>query len=206
MGTTSTYCRTSGLPSPSLYKVASPKHILGTEAKVCELIDLEKKEWKAALVRQIFWPHEVDMVLGIPLSIRLPPDKLVWACTANGKFTVRNAYCLIMNESRTVGGGGGENSDDTEVRQVWRRIWSMQTQKKIRDFAWRACRDILANKVNLKRRMIKKDDLCNECSKEPETNCHMFWFCDKVKDIWGNSKLAFPFHIEPRWSFMDVVW
>ena len=33
----------------------------------------------------------------------------------------------------------------------------------------------------------------------------MFWFCEKAKDVWGNSKLVFPFHIEPWWSFMDVV-
>ena len=60
--------------------------------------------------------------------------------------------------------------------------------------------------MNLKRRTITKDDLCSECGKEPESNCHIFWFCDKVKDIWGNSMLVFPFHMESWWSFMDVVW
>ena len=82
----------------------------------------------------------------------------------------------------------------------------MKTPNKIKNFAWRACRDILGNKVNLKRRTITKDDLCSECGKEPESNCHIFWFCDKVKDIWGNSMLVFPFHMESWWSFMDVVW
>lgn len=82
----------------------------------------------------------------------------------------------------------------------------MKTPNKIKNFAWRPCRDILANKVNLKRRTITKDDLCSECGKEPESNCHIFWFCDKVKDIWGNSMLVFPFHMESWWSFMDVVW
>lgn len=81
----------------------------------------------------------------------------------------------------------------------------MKTPNKVKNFAWRACRDILGNKVNLKRRTITKDDLCSECGKEPESNCHIFWFCDKVKDIWGNSMLVFPFHMESWWSFMDVV-
>nr|XP_023883659.1 uncharacterized protein LOC111995948 [Quercus suber] len=184
--------------------VASPKNSLEADAKVCELIDHERKEWNVPLVRQIFWSHEADMVLGIPLSTSLPLDKLVWACTVKGEFTMQSAYHLIMDDSRQ--GREGESLDNTEVRQIWRRVWSMKTPNKIRNFSWRACRDILANKVNLKRRMITKDDLCNECGKESETNCHMFWFCEKAKDIWGNSKLVFPFHIEPWWNFMDVVW
>ena len=56
------------------------------------------------------------MVLGIPLSTSLPPDKLVWACTAKGKFTVRSAYHLIMEDSRQ--GREGASSDNTEVRQI----------------------------------------------------------------------------------------
>ena len=104
------------LPSPSLDKVASPKNLIEADAKVCELIDHERKEWNVPLVRQIFWPHEADMVLGIPLSTSLPPDKLVWACTAKGKFTVRSAYHLIMEDSRQ--GREGASSDNTEVRQI----------------------------------------------------------------------------------------
>ena len=45
------------------------------------------------------------MVPGILLSSRLPPDKLVWACTTNGKFTVCNVYHLVMDDSRQVGKG-----------------------------------------------------------------------------------------------------
>ncbi|XP_065624659.1 uncharacterized protein LOC136065433 [Quercus suber] len=103
-------------------------------------------------------------------------------------------------------GRGGASSDNNKVKQIWWRIWCMNIPNKIRNFAWRAWRDILPNKVNLRRRMITKDELCNECGGEPETNCHMFWFCEKAKEIWENSKLVFPFHIEPWWSFLDVVW
>lgn len=42
------------LPPPSLYKVVSTKNTLGAEAKVCELIDPERKGWNVSLVRQIF--------------------------------------------------------------------------------------------------------------------------------------------------------
>lgn len=113
---------------PSSYKVVSPINFLGGDAKVSELIDPKKKEWEVNLVRQILWPQEADMVLGIPLSISLPPDKLLWACIANENFTVHSAYNLIMEEIRNT--RGGESSDETVLRQVWKGIWSMKTPKK----------------------------------------------------------------------------
>ncbi|KAF3943108.1 hypothetical protein CMV_030299 [Castanea mollissima] len=35
-----------------------------------------------------------ETILSIPLSIRMPRDKMVWAGTPNGKFTVKSAYWL----------------------------------------------------------------------------------------------------------------
>ena len=50
-------------PFPSSYRVISLVHILNRNAKVNELIDKEKREWKTQFVRQVFCPQEVDLVL-----------------------------------------------------------------------------------------------------------------------------------------------
>nr|POE45091.1 hypothetical protein CFP56_25023 [Quercus suber] len=56
-------------------KILSPmNHILPNDAKVNALIVLEKKEWNEQLVRQMLGEEEADLVLGIPLSLHLPPD------------------------------------------------------------------------------------------------------------------------------------
>ena len=55
-------------------------------------------------------------------------------------------------------------------------------------------------------RQITKDDICIKCGKESKTSLHLFWFCDRMKEVWSNSKLVFPFCIDSRWSFVDVVW
>lgn len=79
------------LPSKSPHKLLSLIQILNESAKVSELIDTKKWEWKSKMVRQILCPMEVDLVLSIPLSLRLPSDKMVWAGTSNGKFSVQSA-------------------------------------------------------------------------------------------------------------------
>ena len=63
-------------------------------------------------------------------------------------------------------GSRGETSDGFSMKQIWKNIWSMKTPNKIKNFAWRACRDMLVKKVNLKKKHITQDDTCNDCGKE----------------------------------------
>ncbi|KAL0011885.1 hypothetical protein SO802_006993 [Lithocarpus litseifolius] len=82
----------------------------------------------------------------------------------------------------------------------------IQVPTKVKHFAWKACRDILATRENLWKRNITKDNLCESCGKAPETVCHIFWFCDRAKEVWSSSKLILPFEISPSWKFIDVMW
>lgn len=89
------------------------------------------------------------MVLGIPLSMHLPPNRCIWDDNPNGKFTVQSAYKSLM---KGIGWGrDGESSDGTVMKQIWRFIWGLKTLNKLRSFAWKPCRGILATKENLRR-------------------------------------------------------
>lgn len=82
----------------------------------------------------------------------------------------------------------------------------MKTPNKIRNFTWKACKNILATKTNLKRCNITNDNLCISYKKQFETNGHMFLFCDKAKEVWSSSKLVFPFLVDRYWDFSDLIW
>ena len=60
------------------------------------LIDPHMSAWREELVRQIFIPSDVHSILSIPLSVHLPYDRLVWAYTSKGQFTVCSAYKLVV--------------------------------------------------------------------------------------------------------------
>ncbi|XP_065626835.1 uncharacterized protein LOC136066441 [Quercus suber] len=82
----------------------------------------------------------------------------------------------------------------------------MNVPNKVKHFAWKACRNILATKENLRRRNITKDSICEVCGKQEESTSHLFWFCDHAKEVWSSCKLSFPFEIQPSWDYMDVMW
>ena len=67
-----------------------------------ELIQMKRKSWKEEFICQIFLPVDADTILGIPLSIRLPGDRIIWVETNNGCFTIRSAYKVAMNLHRTA--------------------------------------------------------------------------------------------------------
>ena len=106
---------------------------LPDQSLVSLLIDSKTSGWHDPLMRQIFIPTNVQSILSIPLSVRMPQDRLMWAFTPNGKFTIRNAYKIAMVESmetRMEGTSNGENH-----KSFWRRLWGLNLTNKTKSFA-----------------------------------------------------------------------
>ena len=50
------------LPSPSTFKVVSPRQFLHQDTKVSELIDMAMASWKFDILDALFLPHEAEMI------------------------------------------------------------------------------------------------------------------------------------------------
>ena len=72
-------------------------NLLPLVSRVCDLIDVVNNCWNGDLLKQVFLPFEAECISGIPLSIRLPEDRQVWAETTNGLFSIRSAYKVVMD-------------------------------------------------------------------------------------------------------------
>lgn len=87
------------LPLSSSSKVVSPWQFMPADLWVSELILHELVGWKKQVVEAFFLPYEAENIKSIPLSIHLPLDKIIWAATTNGLFSVRGVYKLAMELS-----------------------------------------------------------------------------------------------------------
>lgn len=119
---------------------------------VSAIIDHQKGQWDLGTIQRTFMPLDVDSILSIALSPTLLEDRLIWALTPSGKFTVKSAYRIAWQER-----GGHitkESSNATCMKEFWKLIWRLRVPNKIRSFTWRACKNILPTKANLPQKPI----------------------------------------------------
>ncbi|KAM1743155.1 hypothetical protein TB1_012358 [Malus domestica] len=67
------------------------------------LIDAEKTEWNASLIRGIFSEDKATLILSIPLSLFLPRDVLIWIAKKKGILTTKSAYHVTRSCSDVWG-------------------------------------------------------------------------------------------------------
>lgn len=127
------------------YKVMSPKvPIRGGGEMVSSLLDEESRAWNTKLVQNTFLPHEVDVILSIPISSIAPRDSQVWAETPNDIFTVNSTYKVaskLLKEAKEM-----DNNPGFSVHTKMRALWDLKYPSKIKHFVWKSCRNILPTK------------------------------------------------------------
>jgi hypothetical protein len=127
------------IPTPTTFKITSPKpaSLDGTTNFVSDLIDPLSKSWRPELIDNLFFPHEAQVIQSIPISSRLPHDKLIWSATPSGIYLVKSGYQLLCNER--ISSSTRSSSNPSTGKRLWHEIWSIPVAMKIRNFIWRAC-------------------------------------------------------------------
>ena len=87
------------LPTHSTFRITSPTGTLPQDSQVCTLIGDDTGEWKADMIWQHFLPVDVDAILGIPRSRNPTRDRIIWAYTSRGIFTVNSANKAALSLS-----------------------------------------------------------------------------------------------------------
>lgn len=102
----------------------------------------------------------------------IDPDKFIWAHGKEGKFRVRDTYCLSRGLTVQVGWEG------------WRLLWKVKVQDRIKVFLWiMSNKKLLTNLERWKRRMAA-NPLCGRCYQEDEGVLHAIRDCAVAKEVW----------------------
>ena len=124
------------LPTPSSFKVVSPRN-QGTTVEIVEhLLDSDRGSWDIKNMRNTFLPFEAEVVLGIPISPSLPNDSRIWVWSNNGRFTVKSAYEIALKVLCEAKGNDvhGECSNSSKMVKTWKSIWKLECTSKIKYF------------------------------------------------------------------------
>ena len=85
-------------------------------------------------------------------------------------------------------------------------IFQKYISKKVKSFAWKASKNILATKANLWRRHIIADLVCEARGVESESSSHALWDCEKAQEVWRISGLSFDAHDLVFPEFIEFLW
>lgn len=70
-------------------------------------------------MRELFLEDEVEVIWKIPLSVRLPDDKLVWHFDTHGFYSVKSGYRI---DQRVHEQHGQASSSSTQaIKSVWKK-------------------------------------------------------------------------------------
>ena len=64
----------------------------------------------------------------------------------------------------------------------------MQAPPKIKNFLWRACRNVLPTKQALMSRKILEDRICEKCKLAIEDSVHTVWSCLELDVVWADQE------------------
>jgi hypothetical protein len=88
--------------------------------------------WDEELVRQIFVPQDINLILATPVHVDLE-DLVAWHYDKREMFSVKSVYkvhgCHIQ---RSNGGGGGSSGEGGELEKAqWKQIWGLKCPGKV---------------------------------------------------------------------------
>ena len=171
------------LPVKTHRPVVSPMSTIEPGTRVNSLIKAKIGEWDTPEIQCLFLPREAAIIYGIPLSTKLPSDRIIWGLTPSGTFTTKSAYKLLVSYASTNLAG---SSSSVQQRKFWRDLWLLRIPNKIKHFAWRVCNSSLPTMVNLQCRHIFVLNTCEACETEHEDELHALWSCSKLAEVWSS--------------------
>jgi ribonuclease HI len=190
------------LPNTQTHTIQSLVCVLDGEAKVYALFNHAVNWWNVPLVESIFPKDVAALICGMVVSPRSQVDKVIWAGTKNGCFSVKSAYHLeVERRARAC----GSCSSGPASHPMWKTIWKLGVPKSTQLFLWRGCNDILPSREKLYHRKVVPDPLCQLCGVEVETSGHLLWQCKVVSAIWALAPRKIQKCVIPDGDFLSIL-
>ena len=168
------------LPEPGCSKIVSPR-AGSAVVRVSELFYPNSRVWDPGKLATCFLPWEAEKVGGIYVGEDEAEDVLIWPLSSSRSYSVRSAYRMLMEADNSV---LPSSSSPLSVHRIWKKIWKLKVPKKVCHFLWRAMKDSLPTKQNLRLQHIQIDDMCEGCNDQSESLLHCLWLCDQARFVW----------------------
>ena len=181
MARTSSYIKTDGYLTPNTPEFNPPLTFFGCDAQVSVLIDKERSRWIEDAIDNNFMPHEAKMIKSILISFTNVEDKLCWPSNVDRVYSIKAEYRLLLEEKLSSNVG---TSNVSHSKNTWKGLWKLRIPNRTKTL-WCTNLDAVPTQVNLVKRKVLIDSICQVCGIEQESTLHIFWSCPKLNEVWA---------------------
>ncbi|XP_058746226.1 uncharacterized protein LOC131619104 [Vicia villosa] len=161
------------IPSNNGFKILYGASNMDDNARVNDLIDGDLGVWKEGLILEKFSPDEAKNIISIPLSRVPTEDKIILHFEKSAEFSVKSAYHTLRAHRDSLLPGPSCHTN----HKLWYLIWKAPILSRLRNFLWRAAKNILPTRGNLLRKCILLDPVFPFCSNDVESVQHLLMEC-----------------------------
>jgi ribonuclease HI len=160
---------------------------------VHELFLPDVYQWDEQLVRSIFLAPDADRIMQIPLPQDGGEDRLAWDLEQTGLYSVKSAYRGLVSERDQLREAQGNVATTSSAKDglIWRKLWKLDVQPRVRVFWWRVLKGILPDYATLARRHVRVQSTCPVCKSTSESLYHALVECTHAQLFWTAAKDAF---------------
>jgi ribonuclease HI len=177
------------IPSSPDRRIITPRGV-AEYTKVSEIIDPITGQWDVDRIRGIFFDVDVNRILQIPLNNQGFEDFIAWGFTNHGRYTVRSGYHIQWRHLFGARASQLALPGVSALNPVWKNVWRLKVQSKIKIFLWRALHGILPLKAILANRHVGTSGQCPICNQAAEDIKHLLFQCETAKHMWDSLGLA----------------
>ncbi|KAF5469211.1 hypothetical protein F2P56_013300, partial [Juglans regia] len=170
---------------PSLHPPIPSPQIPGTyhypDLRVAELTLENPRRWNMLLLNTLFSSKTIAAIQRIRLSqyqFHNIHDQPKWKHHSSGKYSVKSAYAAFILHTNT-----------TEPDIIWKKLWAVKLQDRLKLFLWKVYNDILPTQLSLSHCLPIADNqiYCSLCHMENESLDHLFLNCIYSRVLWRNA-------------------
>ncbi|KAJ1695019.1 hypothetical protein LUZ63_011717 [Rhynchospora breviuscula] len=168
------------------WDISEQRTMAARKKMVADMFDFDTGQWREDALNEVFNSVQVQNIMQMhpkPARQAVCPDRLIWMQSKSGKYSVREGYQYLLQQTR-------ENTIDARVN-MWQKLQKWKgIVPKVKLFLWRLISGGLMLAQNVHRRINRISPMCQRCNAENEYEMHCFFFCQGSRAVWFGSRVG----------------
>lgn len=131
-------------------------------------------------IYQNFVKDDAELNVSIPLPKEPVDDQLFWHYDKQGNYYVKSGFQIAQKIKFPSPPSGSKTNSE-----IWKVLWNFTLPAKVKNFMWRAIKNLVPTSENLWHKKIIADPICQMCKRQANSISYALFTCKMARKIWN---------------------